>query len=99
MEELERTVKPTISPTAYAFEPIRQRDRAVISLRVEEVMNLLIWGEERVYILYNTSSWSLILIGRKECDILVITAVQPFHRSQNFSQRVLEWMPKSSIIL
>ncbi len=43
-DELERTVEPIISAIANEFEPIRWGDRAVLLLRVEEVMHLLWFG-------------------------------------------------------
>lgn len=52
-DKLERTVKPIISPIAYAFEPIWRGDRAVLTLWVEEVGIPLFWGEERV----GNTSW------------------------------------------
>ncbi len=43
-DELERTVEPLISATAYAFEPIRREGRVLLPLWVEEVVNLLWFG-------------------------------------------------------
>ncbi len=42
-DELESTVEPIISATAYAFEPIRRGDQVVL-LQEEEVVNLLWFG-------------------------------------------------------
>ena len=45
-DELERPVESVTSPIAYAFEPIRRGNRAVV--RVEEVVEPVIWGQGRV---------------------------------------------------
>ncbi|XP_038558190.1 P2X purinoceptor 7 [Micropterus salmoides] len=44
-DELERPVEP-VCPIAYAFEPIRRGNRAVVRRYVEQPV--VVWGEERV---------------------------------------------------